>query len=75
MSDAATSAYRVEHPGSMRVLEALYYPSRLLTTGRLSLPMREPERSFLLDVRCHDRNTSTRGDSGVQVARRGLHDR
>ena len=23
----------------------------LLTTGRLSLPMREPERSFLLDVR------------------------
>ena len=23
----------------------------LLTTGRLSLPMREPERSYLLDVR------------------------
>jgi len=36
---------------AMHMLRLGYQGVELLTTGRLSLPMREPERSFLLDVR------------------------
>lgn len=35
----------------MHMLRLGFQGVELLTTGRLSLPMREPERSFLLDVR------------------------
>jgi hypothetical protein len=35
----------------MHMLSLGFQGVELLTTGRLSLPMREPERSFLLDVR------------------------
>jgi predicted nucleotidyltransferase len=36
---------------AMHMLRLGFQGVELLTTGRLSLPMREPERSFLLDVR------------------------
>jgi predicted nucleotidyltransferase len=36
---------------AMHMLRLGYQGVELLTTGRLSLPMKEPERSFLLDVR------------------------
>ena len=36
---------------AMHMLRLGYQGVELLTTGRLSLPMREPERSYLLDVR------------------------
>src|SRR5215813_14957176 len=36
---------------AMHMLRLGYQGVELLNTGRLSLPMREPERSFLLDVR------------------------
>ena len=36
---------------AMHMLRLGYQGLELLTTGRLSLPMREPERSYLLDVR------------------------
>ena len=36
---------------AMHMLRLGYQGVELLKTGRLSLPMREPERSFLLDVR------------------------
>jgi predicted nucleotidyltransferase len=36
---------------AMHMLRLGFQGIELLTTGRLSLPMREPERSFLLDVR------------------------
>jgi len=36
---------------AMHMLRLGYQGVELLTTGRLSLPMREPDRSFLLDVR------------------------
>jgi uncharacterized protein len=36
---------------AMHMLRLGYQGVELLTTGRLSLPMREPARSFLLDVR------------------------
>ena len=36
---------------AMHMLRLGYQGVELLTTGRLSLPMREPERSFLLNVR------------------------
>ena len=35
----------------MHMLRLGFQGVELLTTGNLSLPMREPERSFLLDVR------------------------
>jgi hypothetical protein len=36
---------------AMHMLRLGFQGVELLTTGRLSLPMREPARSFLLDVR------------------------
>jgi hypothetical protein len=36
---------------AMHMLRLGFQGVELLTTGRLSLPMREPERSYLLDVR------------------------
>jgi hypothetical protein len=36
---------------AMHMLRLGFLGIELLTTGRLSLPMREPERSYLLDVR------------------------
>ena len=37
---------------AMHMLRLGFQGIELLTTGHLCLPMREPERSFLLDVRC-----------------------
>ena len=36
---------------AMHMLRLGFHGVELVMTGRLSLPMREPERSFLLDVR------------------------
>jgi hypothetical protein len=36
---------------AMHMLRLGFQGVELLTTGRLSLPMRDPERSYLLDVR------------------------
>ena len=36
---------------AMHMLRLGFQGVELLTTGRLSLPMKEPERSYLLDVR------------------------
>ena len=36
---------------AMHMLRLGFQGVELLTTGRLSLPMRDPERSFLLEVR------------------------
>ena len=47
----ARSDVRFRHEYAMHMLRLGFQGVELLTTGRLSLPMREPERSFLLDVR------------------------
>lgn len=45
------ATYGCDTKYAMHMLRLGFQGMELLTTGRLSLPMREPARSFLLDVR------------------------
>ena len=51
MLDSPTRVLSSDTKYAMHTLRLGFQGVELLTTGRLSLPMREPARSFLLDVR------------------------